>query len=584
LTPVAPGLKDIHLLHWSRQGELWLTAGRSRLLRQRGGVWEDMLNGKNPAQKPVEAIAETSDGTLWVALGDELYAWQGGRLIRNRGYEAYAGQYISALYGDRQGELWLGTDHGLLRLHGGRLTALTEAQGLPAERIRQILEDDHGTFWLGTLREYYHVARAELEAAADGRAARVAVVSFGTGEGLTGQTPLYNCQPNAGRGRDDRLWFCTQDGVLGIDADSAPLQLPPPPVYIDRVRIDGQDAAPAGLRLSTGRRRLAFSLSSPSFASPEKVRLRYRLSGFDPGWSETEAGQDAIYAGLPAGRYVLEVAASDPNGIFHDGIGAELPFAVTPLWWETWWARLLALAALTGGTAWLARFTSHRLLKRRLARIEQEHALEKERARIARDLHDELGGSLTRIALRADRLRRRSEKSEFGPALSQLARQARRLTGELESIIWTVNPRNNSLDRFASFVRQFALRFFHESEIRCTVRGAGGIPACALAPEVQHHLLTATKEALTNVLKHSRAGAVTIELGFASGCFTTRIADNGVGFPVGAAEHSERNGLANIAARLREIGGTLSLRSSADRGTEISWSVPVAGAPPPAPL
>lgn len=591
LEPVAPDLKDIHLLYWSRQGDLWVTVGRTRLLRLHGGVWEDMLPGRPADQKPVEAMAETSDGTLWVALGDELYACRAGALVRDHRYDAFAGQYISALYGDPRGALWLGTDRGLLRLLGQRLAPLTQAQGLPADRIRQILEDGHGNFWLGTLRNYLHVARTDLEAVAEGRASRVAVVTFGPEEGLTGQTPLYNCQPNAWRG-GDRLWFCTQDGVLGIDANSAPLRLPVPPVSIDRVRIDGREANPLGLRLTTGQRRIAFGLSSPNFAAPEKVRLRYRLAGFDPAWNETVAGQDATYAGLPAGRYVLEVAASDPTGNYHEGIGAGLPFVVVPLWWETWWARLLALAAFTAGIVWLARFTSHRLLRRHLARIEQEHALEQERARIARDLHDELGSSLTRIALRADRLKRRSEKSEFGPGLSQLARQARRLTGELESIIWTVNPRNNSLDRFASFVRQFALRFFQETEIQCSVRGGAAIPAWTIAPEVQHHLLSATKEALTNVLKHSQAGAVTLELDCAGGRFTTRIRDNGIGFKVGAAEHSERNGLANIASRLREIGGALEIRSSADGGTEISWSVPVAApaelaaspAAPPSPL
>jgi signal transduction histidine kinase len=417
---------------------------------------------------------------------------------------------------------------------------------------------------------------------ADHRLARVAAVTFGPEEGLTGQTPVYNCQPNTWRGANNRLWFCTQDGVLGIDANAAPLQLPPPPVYIDRALLDGRDTRLSGLRLTTGRHRLAFYFSSPTFAAPEKVRLRYRLIGFDNNWIETASDQPANYEGLPGGRYTLAVVASDANGVWREGAGASLSFVVTPLWWETWWVRLLALAAFTSGTVWLARQTSHRLLKSRLRRMEQEHALEKERARIARDLHDELGGSLTQIGLLADRLKRSAKKSELEPGLSQLARHTRQLAGELESIIWTVNPRNNSLDRFALFVRQFAARFFRDTAIECRVLGAEEIPAQPITPEVQHHLLTATKEALNNVLKHSQAGAVAVELNFSDGVFTTAIRDDGIGFDPEAPENNERNGLTNLRSRLEEIGGIADIRSSPGAGATIAWRLPLPPAAPPA--
>jgi signal transduction histidine kinase/ligand-binding sensor domain-containing protein len=584
LEPVAPELKDIHLLYFSRQGELLLTVGRGRLLRRRQGIFEDVPAPVSTLQKPVGAIAETSDGALWVGRGDELDAYRDGRLVREAASDGLRGETVNALHGDRDGALWLGTDHGILRFKDRRLASGTPVQDPPHRWIRQILEDDAGNLWLGSLQGYFHVPRADLDAVADGRLARAAAVTFGPEEGLTGQTPLYNCQPNVWRTADDHIWFCTQDGVLGIDANATPLRRPAPPVYVGRVVVDGREAGISHLRLTSGDHRLGFYFSSPNFAAPEKVRLRYRLVGYDRGWNETVSDQEVNYTGLPAGRYTLEVDASDSSGLWREGTGDSLAFTVVPLWWEAWWSRAAALALFTLAIAWLARDASHRLLKRRLRQIEQEHALEKERARIARDLHDELGGSLTRIALRADRLRRRSEKSEFGPGLSQLARQARRLSGELESIIWTVNPRNNSLDRFASYVRHFALRFFHETAIACSVLGIDEIPSRRITPEVQHHLLSVTKEALTNVLKHSQAGTVTVRLGFAAGHFTTVVRDNGAGFEVQAAEHSERNGLSNMRSRLREIGGAIAFRSSPDGGTEISWSVPVGSPPaPPAP-
>jgi len=583
LEAIAPDVKHIHTIYLSRQGELWISSGYDRLGRLRQGKFEDLTAKDGYPGKAVSGIAETADGKLWVALENELYTYTNQRLVRDRAYHPpFPGERICALYGDQANALWIGTARGLLRLQGDHLTVYTQANGLPNDRIEQILEDEHSILWLNSRQGFFHVAKSDLEAVAAGRISRIDAVSFGPEEGLAGEIPVFNCQPDTWRGRGDRMWFCTQEGVIGIDASAVPRELPPPPVYIDRAVIDDRSASLSSLRVSTRDHRLAFYFSSPSFAAPEKVRLRYRLTGFDNSWIEAASDREANYAGLAAGRYTLDVAASDPNGIWRDGIGASLSFVVTPMWWETWWARLLALAAFTSFTVWLARYTSHRLLRRRLVKIEQEHALEKERARIARDLHDELGGSLTQIGLLADRLKRHALKSEVEKGLGQLARHARQLAGELESIIWTVNPRNNSLDRLALFTRQFASRFFRDTGIACSVQGAEEIPAQPITPEIQHHLLTATKEALNNVLKHSQASSVVVEFQFSQQIFTTVIRDDGVGFDPAAPESLERNGLTNLQSRLREIGGTIEIQSGPDRGTVISWRLSLAARPAPA--
>jgi signal transduction histidine kinase/ligand-binding sensor domain-containing protein len=580
LQPFAPDLVRIHALLLTRGGDLWISANYNRLVRLRQGQFRAFTAQDGYSGKPVAAMAETADGTLWIAADNELCAYVNGRFVPPPSYRPpFPRERIAALYGDAAGALWIGTSRGLLRFKDNQLTAYDQGRGLPNERIEQILEDGHGILWFNSRQGFFRVPRADLEAVAAGRRARVVADTFGPEEGLIGETPIFNCLPDAWRGGGDRLWFCTQMGVIGIDAAAEPRAAPPPAVYIDRAVVDGQPADPARLELSTGQHRLGFFFSSPSFAAPEKMRLRYRLLGFDRDWIETVSDQEADYADLPAGRYVLQVGASDANGNWGEAAGATLAFAVRPLWWETWWAHALELALFAAAIAGLARYASHRLLRRRLREIERDHALEKERARIARDLHDELGGSLTRIGLLADRLRRRAGSSFLAAEISQLTRQTVQLAGELDSIVWTVNPRNNSLDRFARFVRQFALRFFSETEIRCTVLGVEGIPATPIPPEVQHQLVNAIKEALNNVLKHSQATQVAVELDFSPPLLTTTVRDDGVGFDPQAVEHSERNGLTNLQGRLKEIGGALSIHSGTGRGTELSWRVPLAGAP-----
>ena len=577
LESVAPQLRDIHVLYGSRNGDLWIGSGYAHLGQLRQGAYREITTAQGYDGKFITAMAETADGRLWIASEHALYTFAQDRLVRVPELDRFASERLNALHGDQGNALWLGTSRGLLRLDHGRLAVLSQASGLPNERIEQILEDDRGMFWFGSRRGFFYVPRAELQAVADGRRDRFDAVTFGPEEGLMGQVPVPNCQPNTWKGRGDRLWFCTQQGVIGIAVDDVPRRLPPPPVYIDRILVDGRAADTARLRLPAGGHRLVFYFASPSFAAPEKVRLRHRLTGFDSAWIETASDQEANYTGLAPGRYTLDVTASDSNGIWREDGGTSLSFVVIPAWWETWWFRGLALAALIGAITGLARRASHRLLRRRLQRIEQEHALEKERARIARDLHDELGGSLTQIGLLADRLKRGARPEEMGAGFELLAWRTRQLAGELESIIWTVNPRNNSLDRFAAFVRQFALRFFRDAATTCTVLGVDEIPPLRLNPEVQHHLLSVTKEALNNVLKHARAGQVALSLHFSDGTLRMAVQDTGIGFDPAAPENNERNGLTNMASRLREIGATLEIRSVPGQGTTVAWQVPLRG-------
>ena len=140
--------------------------------------------------------------------------------------------------------------------------------------------------------------------------------------------------------------------------------------------------------------------------------------------------------------------------------------------------------------------------------------------------------------------------------LGQLARHTRQLAGELESIIWTVNPRNDSLDRLASFVRQFALRFFQDTSVACTVLGVEEIPAQGISPEVQHHLLTATKEALNNVIKHAHARRIELAIRVSQQQLTIIVRDHGTGFPGDPEERSRGNGPKSMQSRMDQVGGS----------------------------
>jgi signal transduction histidine kinase len=159
--------------------------------------------------------------------------------------------------------------------------------------------------------------------------------------------------------------------------------------------------------------------------------------------------------------------------------------------------------------------------------------------------------------------------------VEQLAGRTQRFASDLERVVWTVSPKNDSLDRLAVFVGRFAQNFFRDTSVVCLVRGTKDIPPLRLAPDVQHHVLAVAKEAINNVLKHSRATEVVVETNVTGERFTLTIRDNGIGFRPEAPENSERNGLNNMRSRVAEIHGEIRIESGAGRGTSISLCVPI---------
>ncbi|WP_342750795.1 histidine kinase [Termitidicoccus mucosus] len=245
-------------------------------------------------------------------------------------------------------------------------------------------------------------------------------------------------------------------------------------------------------------------------------------------------------------------------------------------------ARTFALLVFATIVAWCARRMSFRILKRRLRRLEHEHALDRERTRIAHDLHDDLGGHTTQISFVANRLLRQSPTLAQQELLTRLTSLAHQLVEDLHRIIWTVDPQNNSWEDLATYIARYAQRRLAGTGIACIVEGIENIPDLPLTPEVQHHLLAVTKEALNNMQKHSHADRVTIRLSANEGLFRMSINDNGQGFDVAAAVgEDDGNGLRNMHTRMKEIGANIKIESSPGAGAQISVELPFRRDHPP---
>jgi signal transduction histidine kinase len=337
------------------------------------------------------------------------------------------------------------------------------------------------------------------------------------------------------------------------------------------------------IKLGPGHRKLEIHFAALSYTSPENVQFRYRLSGFDANWVEAAGDRHATYPRLGAGNYQFQVLACNNSGVWNE-TGAKVVVAVSPFFWETWWFRIGGGLAMVGAAAGVALTVSRRRYRQKLRRLEARRALEHERARIARNIHDDLGASLTRISLLSQPSRVEAEGLPAAFAnLTEIHHTARDLTHAMGEVVWAVNPEHDTFDSLANYISHFAQNFLKATGVRCRIEVPLNLPRHPLSAEIRHNLFLAFKEALNNVVKHSGATEVRISLTPREFGLELTVQDNGRGFTgamvaaqTGAGDAPRPvpgNGLANMQVRLQEIGGSCEIASEPGTGTRVTFRV-----------
>jgi ligand-binding sensor domain-containing protein/signal transduction histidine kinase len=545
------------------------------------------------ASRDVRALAEDSDGALWIGTnGDGLYRIKAGQFTRFGIAEGLGSETIWSLLADSDGTIWIGTAHGgLSRWRHGIMTTCTTRQGLVNDVICQIFDDHQGYLWLGSHGGVFRLRKDELDHLGGDGNSPVQCLSFGKADGL----PTIECsggfQPSGCQSRDGRLWFPTVKGLAVLDPAKVRINPVPPPVVIEDALVDevvesldrsttgpyrsqasspGQSApVSARLRVGPGKQRFEFRFTGLSLTSPQKVRFRYKLEGLDGKWTDAGMRRVAHYGYLPPGDYCFRVTACNNDGIWNQE-GDALALAVLPYFWQTGWFRVSAAGLLLAVTALLAQQVSTRRLQLKLRRVEQERALERERTRIARDIHDDLGARLTKIGMLTAQAERQALSADTPPPqLREIALTAREMVQAMDATVWAVNPRNDTFDHLANYLVQYVQEFFRYSHVVCRLDLPAELPDWPVSAEVRHNVFLVVKEALNNVARHADASEVGLELHLTNSTLCIAVRDNGHGFSPGKPPQ-RGNGLQNMAQRLQQLGGCLRVESAPGAGACIT--------------
>jgi signal transduction histidine kinase/ligand-binding sensor domain-containing protein len=560
-----------------QQDRLWLGTKAGVALEE--GSQRKLLNktAAGVTLPAVRALVETPDGNVWAGADDgTIFQCEPNKLTPHHPSDALADQPIYSLTADVNGTIWAGTFRGgLLRFSRGKFFRFTARQGLPVDVISQILDDGQGYLWLGTHQGIYRVAKAELNAVAGGRATALDYVTYGRHDGLPSLECSDGYQPACWRGADGTLWFTTVRGVVSVHPADRIAKPPPPPVLIEEVRVDGEPVALNGQKIIVppGHKQLDFRFTALSFDAGNLARFRYRVEGFDSDWVDIDTRRTVQLRNLPPRDYRFHVIACNSEGVWND-IGASLAFEVRPFFYQTWWFQALAAGLVIGGVALAARRAATRKYRRKLARMEKQHAIERDRARIAKDIHDDVGAGLTQITLLTELARREPEQT--GANLERISDSARTLTKAMDEIVWAVDPQHDTFNGLMDYVSAYAEDFLRVANIRCRMDLPVTLPAMRVDAEVRYNLFLALKETLNNIVKHAKATEVWLRLRVEPKFFTLIIEDNGQGL-AGAGGSAGRiqsgAGLGNLEKRLAAIGGRCEIRSEPGRGTRVEMTV-----------
>ena len=600
---------DVHgtAMEEDREGGVWVGTREGEIWRRWKGAW--MQESNHWQTHPITVIGQDRDGAMWIGSdGGGLDRFKGDQHDHFDKQTGLLSDLIRTLYLDEQGVVWIGTaGGGLSRWRNHIFFNFTTREGLPDNTVSQILEDQDGRLWLGSNRGIVCVSKGELEQLAAGKIPAVYPLVYGRTEGMVSEECTGGFSPAGLKAKSGLLWFSTMKGVVVVDPRPLMAETAPPTVMLEEVLLDGvsdpdfhvqaptaagrkasagsEQTDAASLRISPGQHRLEFRYTGVSFDSPERVRFRYRLDSLDSDWLEAGTRRSALYNYVPPGNYTFRVAACNADGAWAE-TGVTLALTILPHFWQVWWVRLLAALAILIFVAGAVLIVEKRKSEQRLKRLEQEKALERERTRIAQDLHDDMGAKLCRISYLSEHARRSPElSSELQRQIGSISDSSREVLSSLDNIVWAINPQNDLLEHVVSYIGHYTREYFQETGLECELDMPAQSPAYPLSSQSRHHLLLAMHEAFTNVLKHSSATRARVSVVCEDSTLEIIVSDNGRGFVLSAmgAETVDTatalgNGLRNMRQRLTEIGGDCSIKSEPDGGTAVRFILPLASA------
>ncbi len=558
LAPLEFRNSTVRSICMDKYGELWFGSHQGQLVRRRkNGSFELVQQLGNAIPK----IFSDRKGQLWVATeGNGLFQVDAasGRVVRTY-KEGTPGQHISTNHindliqlNDSLLVVACSANLDLINLRTGKVRQITAYEGLPQRVVISLQTDGEGYLWMGTIGG---ICRYDLK--------NNIFRMYDRRDGLINASSNAYLMNRTAVLEDGNLVFSGERSFVVFKPGLLGHSFVPKKVAITDFKLFDQYLSTdsilreGGVNLRYNQNFISISFAALSYEQSNKLKYYYKLEGASKNWVRVENGQSANFASLAPGDYTFMVRAQNSDGIFFTDITA-LPIRITPAFWQTWW--FLALVVII---ALIPFYVIYRLRIRRLMEVQSI------REKVARDLHDDVGSTLTSINILSEMARAKLGETEDTARdyLARISTNSSEMMESMDDIVWSIKPDNDNLLKIAARMREYTAVVLEPQHIDYTFNSREVVRNIRFDMEERRHIFLIFKEALNNILKYAQASRVDISLTHTASHVLLEIRDNGRGFD--PLSESNGNGLSNMSRRAQLLKGSLYIKSAPGEGTMI---------------
>ena len=505
--------------------------------------------------------AATYKGLARINLSNETFKWYTPKLNDTQG-QWYL--YIGGFLEDHNGVIWICTIQGIVRFNrkSETFTLYGEANNLADVRVESMLEDKHGNIWLATPTgiSMFNPQTKLFR-------------NFGKSYGLNKNYSFAACKDSSGN-----FYFGRWGGITIFNPDSLYSDNQVPPIVFTSFKFSGRYAqldssisVKKNIELNYQQNNFSIEFSALDFINNSQNKYAYKLEGYDKDWIYCGTRHQVTYMNLNYGTYIFRVIGSNSDEVWNQK-GASLTITISPPWWGTWWFKVTSILLLFIAAGSTIRYVEMRRIKRKMELLEQERALEHERTRISRDMHDEIGSNLSEISILSELAKKNPENAEHH--VQEISELTAEVIDNVSEIVWAINPQNDRLDNLIAHTRRYAVKYLGLANINCIFTSPENIPGHLVSAEFRRNIFLVVKETLHNIVKHSSATEVLFVVNFSDHNLEIKIEDNGKGLSLEKSQTSG-NGLSNMKKRIEDVGGAIAIRSTQGKGTRIDFSAKI---------
>lgn len=515
-----------------------------------------------------DQLAIDKENRIWVAnRSNKLYCFQvsGGpneQLVLLKTYDSIAGSSPRSIAADSHGNIWIGTrTAGIFCVHFDGLTIksskqITMQNGLSENFVNYLYCDKDNNIWVCTPSGLDKIKFVNNNFLVE-NITRSNNIYF----------PINKIQQTAG----GVFWIMSGQGLIRYDPLRPSTRDWKPQLIFSEILANNK---PMGdqTKLKYFQNNIAFQLSAPTYIDEKQTRFSYLLEGSgNKIWSEPSSNASINLINLSPGHYKLRAKAIFLNG-FYPNTEAAYSFIILPPWWQTTSFKLLLAVAIAALIFFSVRFYFKRKLQLQLMTIEKKRAIEKERTRIATDMHDDLGAGLSRIKFLSETIgMKKQQHLPIEEEINNIRTYSHEMIDKMGEIVWALNEKNDSLEDLLSYTRSYAVEYLQENGINCKVEEPDTIPEMEVSGEFRRNIYLTVKETLHNIVKHADATQVLIVIEIDQK-LSIDIRDNGIGID-SASVSATGNGLPSMNTRIQQLNGNFKIVN--DNGTKISIQVPL---------